>query len=168
MEPRLTLARLRELMEYCPETGEFRWRVRRGGRAPAGSVAGSVEGRGYTQIRIDGRHYMAHRLAWLWTFGRWPPAQIDHRDRDRSNNRISNLRKATNGQNNANGAGWSASGFKGVSKVGGRWMARIRRDKRERYLGLFETPEEAHAAYCRAAADLHKDFACAEHRDSAS
>ncbi len=161
-EKRVTADRLRELLSYDPSTGLFTWLLSTGNRAPVGAVAGSV-GKGYVDIRIDQRLYKAHRLAWLYMTGEWPEQQIDHRDLNRANNRWDNLRVATNSQNHANTRAQSnnRSGFKGVSwsKAANKWMAQIVRDRCHTYLGLFDTPEDAHAAYCVAAERLFGEFA---------
>ena len=62
----LTANRLRKILSYAPTTGIFRWKVSVGSRAPVGAIAGAKNGRGYRQIRIDGRPYSASRLAWLY------------------------------------------------------------------------------------------------------
>jgi hypothetical protein len=80
----LTAARLRELLNYEPATGIFRWRVRRTRKALAGTQAGYVQvslrskDTGYRRIRVDGRKYRAGRLAWLWMMGRWPRHNVGH------------------------------------------------------------------------------------------
>ncbi|MBX3579886.1 MAG: HNH endonuclease [Rhizobiaceae bacterium] len=161
----LTAERLRELLSYDPTTGVFVWRVRRGPIA-AGSVAGTPDGIGYIQIRIDRKHYRAQRLAWLYVTGEMPPHQVDHVNGERSDNRWANLRKATNAQNSANQRlkRCNTSGFKGVCwHAGGRaWMARIRANGKSHYLGLFGSREAAHAAYVAAADKLHGEFARTE------
>ena len=159
----LTAERVRELLVYDLETGDFVRRVTQGS-ARAGAAAGTLDSKGYVRIRVDGRKYAAHRLAWLWMKGKWPVGQIDHRNHIRCDNRFDNLRNATHGQNKANAQGWAASGFKGVIKRGNRWVAQITHNGPTRYLGLFKTPEEAHAAYCQAAAKLFGDFACVGHQ----
>lgn len=97
----LTAERLRELLTYDPETGEFRWRYTRGCRA-RGQIAGTVTCLGYLTIAIDGRKYKAHRLAWLHVHGEWPYPEIDHINRIKLDNRLVNLRRATRAENNAN------------------------------------------------------------------
>src|ERR1700719_1662744 len=94
--------RLRELLSYDPETGVFRWLVRKRQNVKAGDVAGSFDGCGYCKISIDRRAYKAHRLAWLYMTGEWPPAEIDHINMNRADNRFANLRLATRHQNMAN------------------------------------------------------------------
>ena len=157
----LTQERLKELLSYDPATGVFRWRVSLSNRAPSGSVAGCIRPDGYVQIMIDGKHYLAHRLAWLYVHGELAP-QLDHADGNPSNNRISNLRPATQSQNNGNARKRSdnTSGKKGVSwhKRDKKWQSRIKHNGRQIYLGYFETAKAAHAAYCEKARELFGEF----------
>lgn len=152
----------RQLLSYNPETGTFTWRVGRG-KARVGSVAGTPCSGGYFQIRIYGRIYSAHRLAWLLTHGVWPENQIDHINGRRDDNRLCNLRLATRSENNRNAKRRSdnTSGVKGVSfdKARDRWRAQIRVSGRNRHMGYHKTPEEAYAAYCKAAAEHYGEFA---------
>jgi hypothetical protein len=79
---------LRELLSYDPKTGMFTWRIRSARRVHIGDVAGGVNGRGYLTIRVDGRQYLAHRLAFLHMTGSWPKKEhIDHINMDRADNR---------------------------------------------------------------------------------
>ena len=155
--PRLTRARLRELLHYDKNTGEFRWLERVGNEMRPGPVAG------YVQIYIDHNSYQAHQLAWLYMTGRWGRPMIDHRDGDSTNNRWNNLRRATASQNSANRrrARHNTSGYKGVGfdRRSGRWGAAIRKDGKKNYLGSFATPQAAHAAYVAAARKLFGKFA---------
>jgi hypothetical protein len=97
--PDLTAEYLRQLLSYDPDTGLFRWRVQLGFRGKVGAVAGTTHSKGYRQIRIDGRIYRAHRLAWLYIHGEWPSGGLDHIDGNPANNAIANLRPATQQQN---------------------------------------------------------------------
>lgn len=155
----ITQKRLKELLDYDPGTGIFTWRVGRGGKAKAVSFAGTVSNRGYLQIRIDAKRYYAHRLAWLYFHGEFPSNQLDHINRVRSDNRIANLRPATNSENQQNLSKRrdNTSGVIGVSwhKQRGKWVARIRVNGRYIYLGLYETVEAATAARLLAKAKLH-------------
>lgn len=142
----LTQERLQELMEYSPETGEFVAKVRTGGVVVPGSILGSLKhSMGYIQISVDNRLYLAHRLAWLYMTGEWPPA-VDHINRDKTDNRWCNLRIANKSQNAANAKIRSdnKTGYRGVQKHGHRFRARIGvGGGRYKHLGLFDTPEEA-------------------------
>ena len=159
--PGLTAERLRELLNYDPVTGLFHWRVHRF-RRRAGEQAGGVSAKGRLQIEIGGRCYQAPRLAWLHVTGEWPAGQIDHRDLNPLNNRLDNLREATNGQNAANRRSWNKHGMKGVTYREGLtkpWMAQIKHNGRVRNLGRFATKEEAHTRYVEEAEKLHGVFA---------
>jgi HNH endonuclease len=158
--PRLTRARLRELLHYDEDTGEFRWWMRVGDEVRLGEVAGHVE------IRVDERTYRAHQLAWFYTTGRWGRPMIDHRDGNSTNNRWTNLRRATASQNRANSrrSRHNTSGFKGVClcRRSGRWHAYVYKNGRRIHLGMFARPEAAHAAYVAAARKLFGEFARTE------
>ena len=142
---------LRSLLDYDPDIGVFTWRVTRGGYVKEGHEAGCVNGRGYISIQIQGKKYAAHRLAWLYIYGVMPQDQIDHINRTRSDNRIVNLREATATQNIANTRKYRGYLPKGVRKNHGKFQARIQIDNCLVNLGFYETPEQAHAAYCEAA-----------------
>lgn len=162
---KLTQERLRELLDYNPETGIFRWRkdMRRGG-IKAGSIAGRVRAKdGRCEIWVQGRLYIAARLAWLYVYGEWPNLDVEHRDVDSTNNRISNLRLATRSQNNGNvpARARNKSGYKGVhwGKSHGKWVAMIQFQHKHKNLGLFDRIEDAAAAYQTAARELFGEFA---------
>jgi hypothetical protein len=156
----LTSERLRELLDYDPTTGTFVWKVGRRGHA-AGRVAGRIIARnGYHEIKIDQQYYRGHRLAWLYVYGEWPQG-LDHVNRVRTDNRIDNLRLATQSQNNANRAmpRHNTSGYKGVSYKARKWEASIAVRGRTIYLGRFGSALEASAVYQEAAAAYFGDFA---------
>lgn len=156
----LTVDKARELLSYDAETGVLRWRVQVGGGPKAGQVAGSIKPNGYCYIKISGRMYGAHRIAWLISFGEWPERQLDHRNGNRHDNRLANLREATNAENQQNlgPRSRSASGYLGVTwrKVERKWHARIRVNGHLKHLGYFDDPERAAAAYDSAKMRLHK------------
>ena len=160
---KLTQARVRELLDYNPETGELRWKVLTSNRAKIGDVAGcSNTPDGYRRIGVDGKMYLAHRLAWLHTHGHFPDI-LDHVNCVRSDNRLTNLRPATIYQNNMNRPRNSnnSSGIKGVSfhKPSGKWRADIMVHGKNYHLGTFKTIEEATAARQGAAALAFGEFA---------
>lgn len=158
----LTQARLKELLAYDPETGIFTWNVKRG-KAGKGAVAGTPGTGKYIVIQIDMRFYRAHRLAWFYVYGEWPKPFLDHENRCRTDNWIKNLRIGTKSQNMANVAAkkTNKSGFKGVSlcKHTNRWQAFITVNRKSMRLGRFDTPEQAHEAYCSAAKEHFGEFA---------
>lgn len=159
MTATVVAARLRELLDYDATTGVFKWRIGRRRVARAGSVAGTQDSDGYIKIRISGRAYKAHRLAWFYVNGVWPTLELDHINQVKTDNRISNLREVSRSENNQNKLTQrtNSSGYRGVSrhKRGDQWQARIKLNGKERYLGIFDTPEQASAAYEAAAAELH-------------
>jgi hypothetical protein len=125
-------------------------------------VAGVLATNGYVYINIDGRPQLAHRLAWLYVNGEWPPDQVDHIDRVRSNNRIANLRSASTSDNACNGVlrFSNTSGYRGVSwsKEKKKWVARIVKDRKQHVLGYFTSKETAFDRYRAAARNLHGEF----------
>ena len=157
MTRELTAERLRELLHYDPETGVFT-RLVRSGPAKVGDVAGTADTHGYIQISVDGALYLAHRLAFLWMTGEWPPHQVDHINGVRADNRFANLRPATNAENMQNVRRPYSSnriGLLGVCRHGNRFRATIKVDGRCIHLGTFDAPEQAHAAYLAAKRKLH-------------
>jgi hypothetical protein len=104
----LTAERLRELLDYDPQTGNLIWRQKAHGR-PAGEVAGCRTSRGYWRVGVDRVEYKAHRLVWLHVYGEWPSKQIDHINRNACDNRIENLRDVTASENLVNRRRWAAS-----------------------------------------------------------
>ena len=153
---KLDSTRLRELLDYKPETGVFTWLVNRS-TTKAGSVAGHInKAMGYYKLRIDGKIYWAHRVAWLYAYGKWPENQIDHINGIRHDNRIANIRSVTHSQNMQNlTKARSESGLIGAWKQNGKWSSRIRVNGKEIKLGYFESKEKAHEAYITAKRELH-------------
>jgi hypothetical protein len=162
MKPSLTAEKARELLEYSQETGLFTWKQRVGNVA-AGSVAGALSNRGYTQIKVGGAAHSAHRLAWLWMTGEWPVLSIDHINGVRTDNRWRNLRLADPYQQGYNQGNRKSNtvGLKGVSlnKRLNKFQVQVRHGGKRTYVGIFDTPEQAHSAYCEAIVDLHGEFA---------
>ncbi|MXN51866.1 HNH endonuclease [Shinella sp. AETb1-6] len=159
----ITLARLKSLLSYDPETGVFT-RIQAAGTAKAGDAAGTITTQGYVQISVDGELFLGHRLAWFYTYGRWPDAHTDHVDGDRANNRIANLREASAAQNCSNHGPQTnnTSGAKGVywSKIRKKWVAQIGVAKRVINLGGFEEFEAAVKARAAAEVQYQGEFRC--------
>lgn len=155
----LTAARARALLKYNRSTGKLVWKENRGRGVQAGDPAGTLRPDGYVQVRLDGVSYLAHRLIWLLTYGRWPSEEIDHQNRDRADNRLRNLRdvpKTAQQQNMSRPP--AASGFRGVrKKPSGRFTAYIVLNRKQKVLGTFDTAEEA-GAVAEAARVLHYPF----------
>ena len=176
----IPVAFLRECFDYDRLSGAFAWRARpddhfstqalrtRWARHWVGRPAFTkVSSRGYLTavVTFEGREVQlsAHRVAWALVVGAWPELQIDHANRRTRDNRFSDLREATQSQNNANRCGMpgTASGLKGVSicRRTGRWKATIQRDGSMKHLGYFDAAEKAHAAYTDAANAIFGEFA---------
>lgn len=159
----ITHEELLEALRYDPASGLFYWREKNSWRTKIGDVAGTPMKRGYWKITVRGRSYYAHRLAWFYVYGVWPAQQMDHIDRDRTNNKLSNLRLANQQNNSANmfRMRQNTSGFKGVRwhKAAKKWIARIKYCGEEIHLGLFVKIEDAVAAYEAKARELFGEFA---------
>lgn len=154
----MLLETVRSLLTYDRETGELRWCVDRRGRARAGDLAGSINAEGYRTVRLLGKNHRAHRLVWLYVHGALPDGEIDHIDGDKANNRLTNLRVVSHGQNRQNQPKAyrnNRSGLLGAHENKGAWSAVIQHDGRRVHLGRFASAEAAHAAYLIAKAHLH-------------
>lgn len=165
MNNSISLERLRELLNYNQETGQFTWIAKsKLSSIPIGTIAGTQQTGGYRQIRIDGSIYTAHRLAWFSFFGKWPREELDHINGVKTDNRIQNLREATRSQNEANKRTPrnNTTGFKGVSwnKARQCFTASFQYKGKHRHLGCFATAIEAHAKYRDAALEKQGEFAC--------
>lgn len=138
---------LRATFDFDPLTGHFAWARRVGNsRVAIGARAGSRAGNGYTQIPFDGKNRLAHRLAWLYVYGKWPVDEIDHINGDRADNRIANLRDVKHLINMQN---LRARGT--YMRPNGRWTAQKCIRGVRQHLGLFATEADAFAAYKAAA-----------------
>jgi hypothetical protein len=152
---------LRELLAYDPISGVLTWKKNMTPRARAGKEAGVIQCGKYRRIGINGKYYMAHRIAWVIVTGSWPEYQIDHKNGMKSDNRWTNLREATSAQNKHNTEHRNNSGLIGASLHAGtgRYRAQIRTGGKRKFLGWFETAQEAHDAYKQAAIKYHGEFA---------
>ncbi len=143
IKPLPPIERLNELLEYDEVTGVIRWRVYRGRTAKAGDEAGSVSKEtGYRSIMIDQQNYVASRIAWALHYGVDPyPVEVDHKNLNRADNAIGNLRLATRAEQNDNRGAYGISGDKYVVWDGGRgkWMVNIK----GQFGGRYEVKAEA-------------------------
>lgn len=161
-----SIARLRELLKYDPQSGTFNWIVinKKTTRVQPGVRAGGSDGR-YRYITLDGCRISEHRAAFAITNGRWPESdQIDHIDGNKLNNRLDNLREVSasmNQQNRHRAQYNNTTGFLGVvscawRKSPNKFRAQIWLNGYARNLGYYKTAEEAHIAYVLAKRELHK------------
>lgn len=165
----LTQDRVRELLDYDPSTGEFRWKWAeprsRGEAIRNGRMAGKIAGTthvhtGGIAIKIDGEFHLAHRLAFLWMTGETPPCVI-HLNGAPKDNRWENLRAVTNSQLRASGKGWArrSGPYRGVRQMGNRFGATVYQDGRQHWLGCHDTAEQAARAHDAKARELYGEFA---------
>lgn len=160
---------MKELLKYCkehlaydPETGDVTWRKRVAKCIHVGDVAGTIDGYGYIQIRMRGKSYKAHRIAFLITHG-YLPETVDHANGIKDDNRIKNLRAATSlqQQRNRRPAKNNKSGYKGVCwhPPMSKWKAYIKVKGKNLHLGYHLSKHEAANSYNEAAKIHHKEFA---------
>jgi hypothetical protein len=159
----LTVERLRELLIYDKDSGEFVRRTSTAPNARAGDVAGT-NSNGYIVIGIDGVLHAAHRLAWMYVTGDWPAGEVDHKDGRKSNNRWDNLRDVshqTNARHQLRPSKRNRAGFLGATWIASRnkWRAQVTVNRKTIFVGQFDTAQEAHTAYLAAKAKLHPDTA---------
>ena len=148
------------VLEYDPQTGIVRHCINHG-RAKAGNVAGTQRHDGYSVVWLDGKLHLMHRVIYLMMTGQWPTQQIDHINRDPSDNRWCNLRAVSSRENNMNRRFYktrpdNTSGYVGVSfmRSCGKWRADISIKSTKQYLGIFDTKEEAANARSHAQHEL--------------
>lgn len=146
------------LLSYDKDTGLFLWNKSRGPKSKSG-FAGHVSANGYVQIRLLGKLYYAHRLAWFFVHGKWPENHVDHINGNRSDNRIENLRDIIQQHNTQNQRCASKSnklGLLGVYLDRGKYRSRIEVGGQTYDLGRHDTAESAHAAYIDAKRQHHQ------------
>ncbi len=143
---------LKELFYY--KEGNLLWKVSRGNRAKIDGIAGSFDSsNGYRHVMLNKKKFYIHRLVWIYHNGEIPAGmQIDHIDRCRTNNNIENLRVLSEKNNKRNVAGV------GAYQIGDKYMAAIRIDGKNEYLGYFNTKEEAMNRYNKAKEIILKEI----------
>lgn len=143
--------RLKELFSFDENSGKFQRITTINNKSKKGEILnGCLSDSGYLLIGVDGKSYRYHRLIWIWVYGDIPDGfQIDHINGIRNDNRICNLRLATNQENSQNikVKSYSSTGLIGVKKMREKFQARIRINGITTHIGTFNTPEEAHNAY---------------------
>ena len=155
---------LKEHFEYVPETGKLLWKKVNSNAVKVGQEAGHLS-QGYIRTYVKGKQVMVHKIIWALTYNEWPDGDIDHINMNRADNRLSNLRKVTRSENFYNRTKYknNTTGYKGVTahtvKNGTKFVARIRYDNKQKYIGIYNSPEEAKAAYDEAAKLYHGEYA---------
>lgn len=159
----ITQKQLKHLFSYDSATGVFsritdNKYAMNAKRGPAG-----YNSAGYIRIKISGKSYSAHRLAWLFVYGHFPSRDLDHINGVKNDNRIANLRECTMSQNQSNRRLQrnNSTGVKGTSfhKTSGKYQCRVTKNGRQIYLGLFDSLDDAKTAYNKAAEAHHGEFA---------
>ena len=142
------------------DDGQLVWKISNSNRVKVGDIAGTIHHDGYRRIMINGKMYAAHRIIWLMVHGKLPVDCLDHINGNGLDNRIINLREANSKQNQQNQIKPHLNnkiGFFGVSlHKSGKFVAQIAINRKKKYLGLFNTPEQAHEVYLKAKRELHE------------
>lgn len=155
---KLSIERLRQVLRYEAETGNFYWIYRDTHKSNLGKNASIVRSHGYLNICIDGNYYYTHRLAWFYSHGEWPNV-IDHIDGEKTNNKLENLRSVSqrcNLENVLKPRKHNKSNLLGAFKTKSGFNSRLGYNKKSIYLGHFKTAEEAHNAYVKEKRRLHE------------
>lgn len=160
----LTQERLKEVLHYNPSSGDFvRLEASRQNQRFIGTQAGSLNGKGYVFIRVDGKLYAAHRLAILYETGAWPPDDVDHENMTKNANDWGNLRPATNAQNQHNRGprADSSTGLKYIQwyKPYSCYVVRMNIEGKKRHFGYFADLPSAIEVCAQAMLAFRGDFA---------
>jgi hypothetical protein len=147
----ITAENVKDFFSYEKSTGKLFWKVKRSHNALIGEEAGCVEKRhGYRVIRVLNHRYKAHRIVWLYVYGKWPSGIIDHINRNKTDNRVENLRDTTTQINNLN-KGLSKASKTGIKNItwhtrDNRYRAAFTINGKQKHLGYFKSIEEAMSA----------------------
>lgn len=159
MAEKLTAEEARMWLSYDANSGCLTWVLRPSRGVRVGDDAGAKTQNGYVCVKFRGNSYLVHRIAWLMSFGEWPIGDIDHINGVRSDNRLTNLRDVPRSMNVQNVRVARSSnlscGVLGVTPKNQKWQASISCDGKRKYLGVFDTPEDAGSAYINAKRALH-------------
>lgn len=151
------LEEIKEVLNYCPSTGHFNWAAGGKGKRRESRRAGYYDDSGYLRVKVLGKAYLAHRLAWAIANGKWPVGDIDHINRVRDDNRLSNIRDVSRADNlhnnNLHEKLGTSSGVAGVSKSNLLWHAKISINNKTVCLGRYTTVNQAHQVYLTAKAN---------------
>jgi hypothetical protein len=157
----LTQSRLKELLDYNPDTGLFTNKVHRNPRAPIGAIAGTPTSEGYLALQINKKKMYVHRAIWLYVHGVWPLEEIDHINHVRNDNRLCNLRLANRLENSHNTQKHTKnlSGHKGVAwhSRNKKWQVQMRFCGKSYYIGQFFNLEDAIVARKQAETKFYAD-----------
>jgi hypothetical protein len=157
---KLTQIELKSKLHYDLETGIFTW-IANHGKVKPGMIAGTKNSKGYIQVAIFKKIYLAHRLAWFYIHNEWPKNEIDHINGIKNDNRLSNLRDIFHCENNQNinkPQKNNKTGYLGVSfmKNRNKYQAQICINGKTKHIGLFDTAEEAYNEYIKYKRKNHK------------
>ena len=150
----LTQQQIKEIFDY--QDGMLYWKNGRSGIKTDGSEAGCIHHTGYRVITVNSKSYKVHRLIWVMFNGDIPKSYVlDHKDRNKLNNNIANLRLATPSQNNLN------KNFKGFTwcNYHKKWRVQISAPCKKVHIGFFDTELNARAAYLKARKNFYGEFA---------
>lgn len=158
----LTQERLKECLDYDPATGVFKLKIHRHGTTRSvGDVVGSMTCGGYLETCVDQHTLGLHRLAFLYMTGEIPLGHVDHKNRNKTDNRWENLRVVNHSQNQQNVIAPrkdSTCGFRGVYRYGNKFRAKINVDGKQVHLGTFNNLQDAANAYIAAKPKYHPHY----------
>jgi len=163
----ITQKQVKELFDYDPKTGNLYRKTRSSNRVQIGALAGVVGKRGYKYVTIRYKKQYVHRIIFLMHKG-YLPKYIDHKDTDRLNNKIENLRAASSNQNSENSQMRkdNTSGYKGVYKRNGKWCAKINHNGKQIHLGTFIKIKDANLCAIEGRNIYHKEFSIMPSHDN--